>query len=105
MAAAYKVLKNTAKAGNAIIGAGVYSAVLQHGKPYECKVIKIGNTTYDPWLDYIELSKPLGENCHAPLIHNMHIDHANEYYVATMEQLTTDPIDFDSDEISRYDSS
>ena len=83
-----RVLKNTAKAGNAIIGAGVYSAVLQHGKPYECKVIKIGNTTYDPWLDYIELSKPLGENCHAPLIHNMHIDHANEYYVATMEQLT-----------------
>ena len=103
MAAAYKVLKNTAKAGNAIIGAGVYSAVLQHGKPFECKVIKIGNTTFDPWLDYIELSKPLGENCHAPLIHNMHVDHANEYYVATMEQLTADPIDFDSDEISRYD--
>ena len=103
MAAAYKVLKNTAKAGNAIIGAGVYSAVLQHGKPYECKVIKIGNTTYDPWLDYIEFSKPIGENCHAPLIHNLHIDHANEYYVATMEHLTTDPIDFDSDEISRYD--
>ena len=102
MAAAYKVLKNTAKAGNAIIGAGVYSAVLQHGKPFECKVIKIGNTTFDPWVDYIEFCKDLGENCHAPHIYHMHVDHANDYYVATMEHLTDDPIDFDDEEISRY---
>tara|TARA_Y100000287_G_C14222661_1_gene357206 strand:- start:32 stop:706 length:675 start_codon:yes stop_codon:yes gene_type:complete len=102
MATALKVLKNTAKAGNAIIGAGVYSAVLQHGKPYECKVIKIGNTTFDPWIDYIEFCKDLGENCHTPLIYNMHVDHSNDYYVATMEHLTADPIDFDDEEISRY---
>ena len=102
MAAAYKVLKNTAKAGNAIIGAGVYSAVLQHGKPFECKVIKIGNTTFDPWVDYIEFCKDLGEHCHTPLIYKMNVDHSNDYYVATMEHLTADPIDFDDEEISRY---
>ena len=103
MAAAYRVLKNTAKAGNAIIGAGVYSAVLQHGNFYESKVIKIGNTTYDPWLDYIEFCKPLGENCHAPLIYDLHVDFENEYYVATMEKLTTEPYDFGEEEVSRYD--
>ena len=35
----------------------------------------------------------------------MHIDHANEYYVATMEHLTANPYDLDDDEISRYDLS
>jgi len=104
MATAYRVLKNTARAGNAIIGAGVYSAVLQHGKPHECKVIKIANTTMDPWLDYYnEIVVPLKTNCHTPEVSKVYIDHHNEYYVANMEELDPECYDLDCDEdFDRY---
>ena len=101
MATAYRVLKNTAKAGNAIIGAGVYSAVLQHGKPWECKVIKIGNSSADPWLDYAEFAKKLGENCHTPHIDKLYVDHYSEYYVANMEELRSEP--YDDEYIDRHE--
>lgn len=96
MAAAYKVLKNTAKAGNAIIGAGVYSAVLQSGEAWKEKVIKIGNTTTDPWLDYAS-SEIINHNIHTPRIDRLYVDPAGEYYVANMEQLDTHE-DFDMKE-------
>lgn len=95
MAAAYKVLKNTAKAGNAIIGAGVYSAVLQHGESYLGKVIKISNTTDDPWLDYYhDIIKCNEGNPHVPNIDKVYVDHYYEYYVANMEELSP-ACDFD----------
>jgi len=99
VAAVYKVLKNTAKAGNAIIGAGVYSAVLQSGEAWKEKVIKIGNNTDDPWLDYVELfqkSPLLQNNIHTPCVDRVYIDHNSEYYVANMEQLDTHT-DFEND--------
>jgi hypothetical protein len=104
MATAYKVLKNTARAGNAIIGAGCYSAVLQHGKPHECKVIKIANTTMDPWLDYYnEIVVPMNTNCHTPEVSKVYIDHYNEYYVANMEELDPECYDLDDDDdFDRY---
>ena len=98
MATAYRVLKNTAKAGNAIIGAGVYSAVLQHGKPHECKVIKIANTTMDPWLDYYnEIITPMNTNCHTPEVSKVYVDEANDYYVANMEELDAECYDLEDD--------
>ena len=99
MATAYRVLKNTAKAGNAIIGAGVYSAVLQQGKAHEGKVIKIANTTMDPWLDYYsEIIVPMNTNCHTPEVSKVYIDHQNDYYVANMEELDPECWDLDDDE-------
>jgi len=99
MATAYRVLKNTAKAGNAIIGAGVYSAVLQQGKAHEGKVIKIANTTMDPWLDYYnEIIVPMNTNCHTPEVSKVYVDEANDYYVANMEELDPECWDLDDDE-------
>jgi hypothetical protein len=99
MATAYRVLKNTAKAGNAIIGAGVYSAVLQQGKAHQGKVIKIANTTMDPWLDYYsEIIAPMNTNCHTPEVSKVYVDEANDYYVANMEELDPECWDLDDDE-------
>jgi len=99
MATAYRVLKNTAKAGNAIIGAGVYSAVLQQGNAREGKVIKIANTTMDPWLDYYnEIIAPMNTNCHTPEVSKVYVDEANDYYVANMEELDPECWDLDDDE-------
>ena len=95
MATAFKILKNSARAGNPILGAGVYSAVLQHGSDWECKVIKIGNSVYDPWLDYVEFMKPLGDNPHLPLVNRLYVDERNEFYVANMERLQKEPYDDD----------
>lgn len=105
MATAYKVLKNTARAGNAIIGAGCYSAVLQHGNAYEGKVIKIANTTADPWLDYYnEIIVPMNTNCHTPEVSKVYIDEANDYYVANMEELDVECYDLEHYEgFCRYD--
>ena len=100
MATAYRVLKNTAKAGNVIIGAGCYSAVLQQGKACDSKVIKIGNSSDDPWLEYYErIVKPLQGNPHVPRIDKLYIDHQNDYYVANMERLHSLTYDeFDADD-------
>lgn len=100
MATALTVLKNTAKAGNVIIGAGCYSAVLQQGRDSDCKVIKIGNSSNDPWLDYCErIVKPLQGNPHVPRIDKLYIDNQNDYYVANMERLQSIMYDdFDADD-------
>lgn len=96
MATAYKILKNTAKAGNAIIGAGVYSAVLQHGALHLGKVIKIANTTQDPWLDYYDyIVAPNKANPHVPNVDKVYVDHYHEYYVANMEELSEECWDFE----------
>jgi len=105
MAAAYKVLKNTARAGNAIIGAGVYSAVLQQGEAHECKVIKIANTTFDPWLDYYNniISSHL-KNAHVPQVTKVYVDEENNYYVANMEELDKECWDLYEDwDFDKYD--
>jgi len=100
MATAYRVLKNTAKAGNVIIGAGCYSAVLQQGKACDSKVIKIGNSSDDPWLEYYErVIAPLQGNPHVPRVDTLYIDHQNDYYVANMERLQSIMYDeFDADD-------
>ena len=98
MATAYRVLKNTAKAGNVIIGAGCYAAVLEHLSNCE-KAIKIGNSSNDPWLEYYErVIQPLQGNPHVPRIETLYVDHQNDYYVANMERLqSTMYDDFDTD--------
>jgi hypothetical protein len=99
MATAYKVLKNTAKAGNSIIGAGVYSAVLQHGAPYLGKVIKISNSIQDPWLDYYyDIISCNKGNPHVPKVDKVYTDFYNEYYVVNMEELSPYAWDFEDDE-------
>src|SRR6056300_183042 len=98
MATAYRVLKNTAKAGNAIIGAGCYSAVLHQGNAHEGKVIKIANTTMDPWLDYYnEIIAPMNTNCHTPEVSKVYVDESNDYYVANMEELDPECYDLEDD--------
>ena len=51
MTTARNLIKNRIKAGNAVIGVGCYSAALT-ATDYN-KVIKVGNTTSDPWLDFL----------------------------------------------------
>jgi len=92
MATAYNIMKNTARAGNAVLGIGCYSAVMEK-RTNDSEVIKISNNTYDPWLHYYEkIIQPLafeGNPC-VPRIHSFYIDHQNEYYIATMERLDPD---------------
>lgn len=84
---AYRVLKNTEKAGNVLIGAGCYAAVLENRSNPE-KAIKIGNTSEDAWLEYYErIVKPLQGNPHVPRVDKLYIDHENDYYVANIERL------------------
>ena len=92
MATAYKIMKNTARAGNAVLGIGCYSAVMEK-RTNHSEVIKISNNTFDPWLHYYEkVIQQLafeGNPC-VPRIHSFYIDHQNDYYIATMERLESD---------------
>lgn len=102
---AYRVLKNTEKAGNSIIGVGCYSAVLKQGRPWECKVVKIANTVQDPWLDYYhEVVQSHKDNIHVPAIHKLYVDEESNYYVANMEELSSECWDLEDcdDEWDRY---
>jgi len=84
---AYRLIKNTAKAGNAIIGAGCYAAALEsHAR--DDTVIKIGTNMADPWIYYYDMiiSKMQDNPC-VPKVKSFHIDHSNEYYVCVMERL------------------
>jgi len=92
MATAYKIIKNTAKAGNAVLGIGCYSAVMEK-RCNDSEVLKISNNCYDPWLYYYDkIIQPLafeGNPC-VPRVHSLYMDYSNEYYIATMERLETD---------------
>lgn len=86
MSTARNIIKNRVKAGNTVIGVGCYSAALTATQ--EDKVIKVGNTTDDPWLDFYEqVIKVNPNNIHLPTVHSIHIDHDNDYYVAVVEKL------------------
>ena len=86
MSTARNLIKNRVKAGNTVIGVGCYSAALT--ATHEDKVIKVGNTTNDPWLDfYEEVIKHNSNNIHLPKVYNIHIDYDNDYYVAVVEKL------------------
>lgn len=101
---AYRVLKNTEKAGNVLIGAGCYAAVLENRSNCE-KAIKIGNSSEDPWLEYYErIVKPLQGNPHVPRVDKLYIDHHNDYYVANMERLQPKMYDDFSDYDDHNDS-
>ena len=59
---------------------------MRHGESYLGKVIKISNTTDDPWLDYYhDIIKCNRGQPHVPNIDKVYIDHYYEYYVANME--------------------
>lgn len=86
MSTARSLIKNRVKAGNTVIGVGCYSAALTATD--ESKVIKVGSTTDDPWLDfYEEVVKVNPKNPHFPKVYNIHIDYENDYYVAVTEKL------------------
>ena len=86
MSTARTIIKNRIKAGNTVIGVGCYSAALTATD--EDKVIKVGNTTCDPWLEYYErVIKINPNNPHLPKVHSIHVDSDNDYYVAVVEKL------------------
>ena len=86
MSTARNLIKNRIKAGNTVIGVGCYSAALTARD--EDKVIKVGNTTNDPWLEfYNEVIRANPKNIHLPKVHDIHIDYDNDYYVAVVEKL------------------
>lgn len=88
MSTARNIIKNRIKAGNTVLGVGCYSAAIESTS--DNKIIKVGNTTDDPWLYYYEeVIKPqlaVG-NPHVPVVHDIHIDHGHDYYVAVIEKL------------------
>jgi len=86
MSTARNLIKNRVRAGNTVIGVGCYSAALTATDAN--KVIKVGSTTDDPWLDFYEqVIKVNPKNIHFPKVHSIHIDHSNDYYVAVVEKL------------------
>ena len=80
------IKKRLKKHGNTLLGVGVYSAVIDQGSKQN-KVIKIGNTLTDPWLDYYQNAIACSNNPHFPTVYSFHHDQSNEYYVAVVEKL------------------
>ena len=86
MSTARTIIKNRVKAGNTVIGVGCYSAAIETRS--DDKVLKVGNTTCDPWLQFYErVIKVNPTNPHLPKVHSIHVDHQNDYYVAVVEKL------------------
>lgn len=87
MTTARNLIKNRIRAGNTVIGVGCYSAALS-SQSYD-KVLKIGNSTTDPWLEYYYdvIAPNNGKNPHYPKVHSIHVDEGNDYYVAVVERL------------------
>ena len=84
---AYRLIRNTAKAGNTVLGAGCYSAALE-SYARDDTVIKIGNNMSDPWITYYEqVIAKMQDNPCVPKVKSFYIDYANEYYVCVMERL------------------
>jgi hypothetical protein len=86
MTTARNLIKSRIKSGNTLIGVGCYSAALE-GNSYN-KVLKVGNTSVDPWLEYYEaVIKPNQGNSHIPKVYSLHVDSYHDYYVAVVEKL------------------
>lgn len=84
---AYNIIKSLSKRGNSVLGSGCYAAALSSTVDGN-KVIKVGNNTNDPWLDYYEVIKANQNNPCVPRIYSFYIDTAHNYYVCVMERLT-----------------
>jgi len=83
---AFNIIKSLSKRGNAVIGSGCYAAAISAND--NNKVIKIGNSINDPWLDYYRLIiLPNQKNSCVPKVYSFYIDYENEYYVCIMERL------------------
>lgn len=87
MATAFNVIKSLSKRGSAIVGAGCYAVALE-SLAYVDRVIKVGNNTDDPWLDYYEeVVKPNQGNPSVPKVFSINVQHDDSYYVCVMERL------------------
>ena len=85
MSTANTVLTNVVKAGNALVGVGCYSAVVQKGNDYD-KVIKIGTNMDDPWLGYYHWI--VAKNQDNPFVPKIYSHREFEdYYITIMERL------------------
>ena len=85
MATAFNLIKNTAKAGNTVLGVGCYSAVLIK-KSNEAQVIKIGTCMEDPWLTYYhDIIAHNQDNPFVPKVYSFR--QFDDYYIAIMEHL------------------
>lgn len=87
---AYNIIKSMTRRGNSVIGSGCYAAALA-SRVDGNKVIKIGNNINDPWLDYYHIIKENQHNPCVPRIYSFYLDEKNEYYVCTMERLSSSP--------------
>lgn len=84
---ALNIIKSLTKRGNTVIGAGCYAVALESTVSNDI-VIKIGNNSDDPWLDYYSLviTKYSDALC-VPKIHSFYHDTSNCFYVCNMEKL------------------
>ena len=90
MTTARNIIKNRIRAGNTLLGVGCYSAAILPKKKNANKVIKVGNTVDDPWLDFYERSVlRYPDNPYFPKVYDFHIDYDNDYYVAVVEKLNS----------------
>ena len=90
MTTARNIIKNRIRAGNTLLGVGCYSAAILPKKKNANKVIKVGNTVDDPWLDFYERSVlRYPDNPYFPKVYDFHIDYDNDYYVAVVERLNS----------------
>jgi hypothetical protein len=88
MTTARNIIKNRIRAGNTLLGVGCYSAAILPKNTSNSRVIKVGNTVDDPWLEYYEYAiSKAPDNPYFPKIHDLHIDYQHDYYVAVVEKL------------------
>ena len=84
---AYNIIKSLSRRGNTVLGTGCYAAAIEY-RSDTTKIIKIGNSTDDPWLDYYSLVvKPNQHNPCVPRVFSLYIDATHNFYVCTMERL------------------
>lgn len=87
---AFNIIKSLTKRGNVVIGSGCYAAAIASSNPE--RVIKVGSSSNDPWLDYYyEIITKQQNNIAVPKVHSFYYDSANSYYVCIMERLAEHP--------------
>lgn len=87
MATGLTVIKNFGRKGFRLLGNGCYAAVFESDSDPNL-VYKVGITTDDPYLTYIQSDI---KSAHFPKVHKLFVDAENDYYIVQMERLSPIP--------------
>lgn len=95
---AFNLIKSLKKRGNVLLGSGCYAAAISSANSEQ--IIKIGNSTTDPWLDYYHIIvKTNQNNPHVPKVQSFMCDEEYNYYVCVMEKLENNASNYKTDAV------